>query len=90
MCKARRGGPVTHKWPSTGATLLYTGPGLQDKLALFRQQASVIARKKEDAMESYKAAYDDVEAGERELKDMRAQLQATGDRVSHTIHQKWA
>ena len=57
---------------------------MQDKLALFRQQASIIAHKKDDAMESYKAVGDEVEAAERELATLRAQLESAGDRVSHT------
>lgn len=34
-------------------------------------------------MESYKAVSDEVEAAERELAGLRAQLQSAGDRVSH-------
>ena len=45
-----------------------------DKLVLFRQQASLIARKKEGAAEEYKAAMDEVEAAEKELKSKKDQL----------------
>ena len=40
----------------------------QDKLALFRQQASIIAHKKEAEVNDYKAALDDLASAERELK----------------------
>lgn len=47
---------------------------VQDKLALFRQQASIIARKKESAAENYKASLDELAAAESELQAKREQL----------------
>ncbi|XP_064404190.1 intraflagellar transport protein 81 homolog [Halichondria panicea] len=47
---------------------------VQDKLALFRQQASIIARKKEAAAESYKSVMDELAALESELQSKREQL----------------
>lgn len=45
-----------------------------DKLVLFRQQASIISRKREAAVEEYKALMDEVAAGEEELQSKREQL----------------
>lgn len=45
-----------------------------DKLVLFRQQASIIARKKEAAVEEYKTLTDEVAAAEAELEAKREQL----------------
>lgn len=47
---------------------------IQDKLALFRQQASIIARKKEAAAEEYKAMTDELSGVETELQAKRDQL----------------
>ena len=47
---------------------------IQDKLALFRQQASIIARKKEAAAEAYKTLTDELAAVEAELQSKRDQL----------------
>ena len=47
---------------------------IQDKLALFRQQASIISRKKEAAAESYKSVMDELAALESELQSKRDQL----------------
>ena len=47
---------------------------VQDKLALFRQQASIIARKKDSAVENYKSIMDELAAVESELKAKRDQL----------------
>ena len=47
---------------------------VQNKLALFRQQASIISHKKESAAESYKAAMDELSAAESELQGKREQL----------------
>ena len=46
----------------------------QDKLALFRQQASIIAHKKEAEVNAYKAALDDLASAETELKAREEQL----------------
>ena len=45
-----------------------------DKLVLFRQQASIIARKKEAAVEEYKGLMDEVTASEDELNSKRDML----------------
>ena len=45
-----------------------------DRLVLFRQQASIIARKKEAAVEEYKALGDEVAAAEKDLQSKREQL----------------
>lgn len=50
---------------------------VQDKLALFRQQASIIARKKQTEVEAYKAALDELASAERELKEKEEQLKRT-------------
>lgn len=47
---------------------------VQDKLALFRQQASIIAHRKESAAESYKSTMDNLAAVESELQVRREQL----------------
>ena len=47
---------------------------VQDKLALFRQQASIIARKKEAAVESYKSVMDELASVESDLQSKRDQL----------------
>lgn len=47
---------------------------IQDKLALFRQQASIIARKKEAAAEDYKALTDELSTLEHKLQSKRDQL----------------
>lgn len=46
-----------------------------DKLVLFRQQAAIIARKKDTAVEEYKALSDEVATSEQELRSKREQLQ---------------
>jgi intraflagellar transport protein 81 len=45
-----------------------------DRLVLFRQQASIIARKKDAAVEDYKTVADDLAAAEKELQSKRDQL----------------
>lgn len=45
-----------------------------DRLVLFRQQASIIARKKEAAVEEYKALADELATTEKELLSKREQL----------------
>lgn len=45
-----------------------------DRLVLFRQQASIIARKKEAAVEEYKALVDELASTEKELQSKREQL----------------
>ena len=47
---------------------------IQDKLALFRQQAAIITRKKEVAVENYRSTLDELEAVETELQSKRDQL----------------
>ena len=47
---------------------------VQDKLALFRQQASIIVHRKEAAAEDYKATMDELAAAESELQAKREQL----------------
>ena len=47
---------------------------VQNKLALFRQQASIIANKKETTAEEYKSALDELAACEEELKSKLDQL----------------
>lgn len=47
---------------------------IQDKLALFRQQASIIARKKETAAEEYKTLMDEHTSVEADLQSKRDQL----------------
>lgn len=46
----------------------------KNKLALFRQQASIIAHKRESAAEGYKAAMDELSVAESELQSKREQL----------------
>lgn len=45
-----------------------------DRLVLFRQQASIIARKKEAAVEEYKALVDELATVEKDLQSKREQL----------------
>lgn len=45
-----------------------------DRLVLFRQQASIIARKKEAAVEEYKTLGDEVAVAEKDLQSKRDQL----------------
>ena len=47
---------------------------VQDKLALFRQQAAIIARKKQVEAENYKAALDELSSAESELREREEQL----------------
>lgn len=51
----------------------------QDKLVLFKQQAAIIARKKEAAAETYKEVMDELADAERELKAKKEQLKSSGD-----------
>ena len=52
---------------------------VQDKLALFRQQAAIISRKKQAEAENYKVALEELSSAERELKEREGQLrQAEG------------
>lgn len=50
---------------------------VQSKLALFRQQASIIAHKRESAAESYKATMDELAVTERELEAKQSELKQT-------------
>lgn len=45
-----------------------------DKLVLFRQQASIVARKKEAALEEYRALAEQVAAAEKELQSKKDEL----------------
>ena len=49
-----------------------------DKLVLFRQQASIIARKKEAAAENYQQLLDEVAVVEKELQSKRDELKESG------------
>ena len=46
----------------------------QDKLALFRQQASIITRKREKATDEYKLMMDELAATKKEVEDSKEQL----------------
>ncbi len=48
------------------------------KLALFRQQASIIAHKRESAAENYKATMDELAVAEKELESKRGELREAG------------
>lgn len=52
----------------------------QDKLALFRQQAAIISRKKQAEAENYKASLDELSSTENELKEREGQLRKTEGR----------
>ena len=53
---------------------------VQDKLALFRQQAAIISRKKQAEAENYKAVLDDLSTVERNLEEREGQLRQTHGR----------
>ena len=53
----------------------------RDKLVLFRQQASIIARKKEAAVEQYKSILDELESSEKELQAMKEKFNGVGGGV---------
>ena len=53
---------------------------MQDKLALYRQQAAIISRKKQAEAENYKAALDDLASAENDLKERERQLERTEGR----------
>ena len=54
---------------------------IQAKLTLFRQQASIIANKRETAQNGYRAAMEELSQAESELKAKRQQLQELGGEV---------
>lgn len=54
---------------------------IQAKLTLFRQQASIIANKRETAQNEYRAAMEELSQAEGELKTKRQQLQELGGEV---------
>ncbi len=51
---------------------------VQAKLALFRQQASIIAHKRESAAENYKGTMDELAVVEKELESKRGELKQIG------------
>ena len=51
---------------------------IDDKLSVFRQQAAVIANKKNSAAETLQEAMDEFHAAENELKERKGQLKGTG------------
>ena len=53
---------------------------VENKLVLFRQQAAIIARKKQAEAENYKAALDELSTVESELKEREGRLSGTGGR----------